>query len=304
MERFRDYYAILGVSRNTTTEQIKEAYRRLVKKYHPDRHPSPEAEEMLKLINEAYHVLSDPVRRAEYDALYDTIISKTSMHVAVETKESKSEARKSYMVYESYAFVRSLAWVRMLGGLGSLFMVPFLLFSTLLMFSFLLSVDESFRRIIELMAVASLFFYMAGIFKVAFAYGRIFNKIDKEVAETLPIGILAIYFPVFFFFIISVANTSFPISLRFDTGLTIVLIIDWAILCYWARAFRDVCKTIVVLTGIEMFRKVGRLYYYGALLLFVFVGTTILLIAHILQMLAFFSLPSSVTSVHGQEVMH
>jgi uncharacterized membrane protein len=256
---------------------------------------------MLKLINEAYHVLSEPVRRAEYDALYDTIISETSMHIAVETKESTSEARKAD---ESYAFVRSLAWVRMLGGLGSLFMVPFLLFSTLLMFLFLLSVDESFRRIIELMGAVSLFFYMAGLFKVAFAYERIFNKVDKGLAETFSLVIMVIFGLVSFIFFLSLVNTSFPISLRFDTGLTIFLIIVWAILCYMARAFRDVCKTIAVLTGIEMFRKVGRLYYYGALLLFVFVGTIILLIAHILQMLAFFSLPSSVTSVHGQEAMY
>ncbi|MFZ8856718.1 MAG: DnaJ domain-containing protein, partial [Candidatus Caldarchaeales archaeon] len=44
MTRFRDYYAILGVPRDATQEQIKEAYRRLVKIYHPDRNPFPEAE--------------------------------------------------------------------------------------------------------------------------------------------------------------------------------------------------------------------------------------------------------------------
>lgn len=78
MGRFKDYYAILGVPRNATLEQIKEAYRRLAKEYHPDKKPSPEAEEMFKLINEAYQVLSDPVKRAEYDALYDVLMSRAS----------------------------------------------------------------------------------------------------------------------------------------------------------------------------------------------------------------------------------
>jgi curved DNA-binding protein len=72
--RFKDYYAILGVPRNATPEEIKEAYRRLAKEYHPDKNPSPEAEERFKLINEAYQVLSDPAKRAEYDALYDVMM--------------------------------------------------------------------------------------------------------------------------------------------------------------------------------------------------------------------------------------
>jgi uncharacterized membrane protein YsdA (DUF1294 family) len=76
--RFKDYYAILGVPRNATLEQIKEAYRRLAKEYHTDKNPSPEAEERFKLINEAYQVLSDPVKRAEYDALYDMMTSRAS----------------------------------------------------------------------------------------------------------------------------------------------------------------------------------------------------------------------------------
>ncbi len=63
-----DYYDILGVSRNASQEEIKRAYRRLAKKYHPDRNPGDKhAEEMLKKINEAYSVLSDPEKRANYD---------------------------------------------------------------------------------------------------------------------------------------------------------------------------------------------------------------------------------------------
>ncbi|NPA32994.1 MAG: molecular chaperone DnaJ [Aquificae bacterium] len=63
----RDYYEILGVSRNASQEEIKKAYRRLVRKYHPDICKKPECEEKFKEINEAYQVLSDPEKRKLYD---------------------------------------------------------------------------------------------------------------------------------------------------------------------------------------------------------------------------------------------
>ena len=64
----KDYYEILGVSRNATDEELKKAYRQLAIKYHPDRNPDNEkAEEKFKEINEAYSVLSDSVKRAQYD---------------------------------------------------------------------------------------------------------------------------------------------------------------------------------------------------------------------------------------------
>jgi hypothetical protein len=78
LARLKDYYAILGVPRNATPEEIKEAYWRLAKEYHPDKNPSPEAEERFKLVNEAYQVLSDPAKRAEYDAIYDVMTSGVS----------------------------------------------------------------------------------------------------------------------------------------------------------------------------------------------------------------------------------
>ena len=69
MQNYKDYYAILGVPRNATQEEIKRAYRRLALKYHPDRNPgNKEAEEKFKEISEAYEVLSDPEKRAIYDS--------------------------------------------------------------------------------------------------------------------------------------------------------------------------------------------------------------------------------------------
>jgi DnaJ-class molecular chaperone len=67
---FRDYYKTLGVERNASDAQIKSAYRKLARKYHPDVNPNKkEAETRFKEINEAYQVLSDPEKRKKYDEL-------------------------------------------------------------------------------------------------------------------------------------------------------------------------------------------------------------------------------------------
>ena len=63
----RDYYETLGVSKNATTDEIKNAYRKLALQYHPDRNKAPEAEEKFKEISEAYAVLSDDEKRRQYD---------------------------------------------------------------------------------------------------------------------------------------------------------------------------------------------------------------------------------------------
>lgn len=65
---FKDYYAILGVQRTATAEEIKQAYRKLARQYHPDVNPgSKAAESCFKEVNEAYEVLSDPDKRKKYD---------------------------------------------------------------------------------------------------------------------------------------------------------------------------------------------------------------------------------------------
>ena len=63
----RGYYQVLGVAKNATAEEIKRAFRKLAFKYHPDRNHEPGAEENFKKINEAYQVLSDTEKRADYD---------------------------------------------------------------------------------------------------------------------------------------------------------------------------------------------------------------------------------------------
>ena len=70
---FTDYYEILEVSRNSSDEIIKAAYRTMCKKYHPDTFTGPRAvaEERIRKINEAYRVLGHPADKRRYDALYD-----------------------------------------------------------------------------------------------------------------------------------------------------------------------------------------------------------------------------------------
>ncbi|HEX7082353.1 MAG TPA: DnaJ C-terminal domain-containing protein [Gammaproteobacteria bacterium] len=66
---YKDYYKIMGVSRTASPDEIKRAYRRLARKYHPDVSKEPNAEERFKEVGEAYEVLSDPEKRAAYDSL-------------------------------------------------------------------------------------------------------------------------------------------------------------------------------------------------------------------------------------------
>ena len=68
MAEKRDYYEVLGVDKNASETEIKRAYRKVAKKYHPDMNPGDkEAEEKFKEAAEAYEVLSDPEKKSKYD---------------------------------------------------------------------------------------------------------------------------------------------------------------------------------------------------------------------------------------------
>jgi curved DNA-binding protein len=66
---YKDYYAIMGVDKNATQDELKRAYRKLARKFHPDVSKEPDAEQKFKELGEAYEVLKDPEKRAAYDQL-------------------------------------------------------------------------------------------------------------------------------------------------------------------------------------------------------------------------------------------
>jgi len=81
-----DLYAILEIPKTASSKDITSAYRRLALKYHPDRNKSPFANEMMLKINTAYNILSDPIKREEYD--YSLI--KPEKVIPEDTRESSS----------------------------------------------------------------------------------------------------------------------------------------------------------------------------------------------------------------------
>ena len=65
--QYKDYYGILGVPRTATADEIRKAYRKLAKKYHPDVSKEKDADARYREINEAYEVLKDPDKRGHYE---------------------------------------------------------------------------------------------------------------------------------------------------------------------------------------------------------------------------------------------
>ncbi len=97
----QDYYQTLGLPQTATSAQIRTAFKRLAMQYHPDRNPNnPMAEEIFKQVNEAYHILSDPLKKARYDSRFYTYETQSSTQATEahwrEVRRRQQQARRSY----------------------------------------------------------------------------------------------------------------------------------------------------------------------------------------------------------------
>lgn len=94
----KDYYQILGVHKNASTEEIKKAYRKLAMQYHPDRNPGKEewANQKFKEINEAYSVLGNEEKRKQYD-MYGTTGSFQDIFSSADTRSTFEDLLRDFM---------------------------------------------------------------------------------------------------------------------------------------------------------------------------------------------------------------
>jgi curved DNA-binding protein CbpA len=105
----KNYYAILGVRKTATDNEIKNAYRMLAKQYHPDMNPDkPGVEEKLKDINEAYATLNDSETRAHYDKKYDQFLQWQRHRANYEYALKLYESRKAYAIILDPGFLKDL----------------------------------------------------------------------------------------------------------------------------------------------------------------------------------------------------
>ena len=113
----QDYYELLGVNRTASQTQIKVAFKKMAMRYHPDRNPgNKEAEETFKLLNEAYHTLSDSTKRARYDSRFYIITEELNDAYWQEVKYKRFQQWKKaqdnrYRLDKNYFKIQGLAFL-------------------------------------------------------------------------------------------------------------------------------------------------------------------------------------------------
>jgi curved DNA-binding protein CbpA len=104
----RGYYAILGVSEDANFQEIKKSYRKLAKKYHPDRNKSANAEETIKKINEAFETLSDRRKRKQYDLESSNIFDLEESNNGEKEKNLSDQKQKNSQKFAKSEFKNNL----------------------------------------------------------------------------------------------------------------------------------------------------------------------------------------------------
>jgi tetratricopeptide (TPR) repeat protein len=113
----QDFYDVLGVSRTASSVQIKVAFKKMAMRYHPDRNPGKkEAEEQFKLLNEAYHTLSDPTKRSRYDSRFHIITEELNdaywQEIRYKRYQQWRQAQdKRYRLDKNYFRIQGLAFL-------------------------------------------------------------------------------------------------------------------------------------------------------------------------------------------------
>lgn len=113
----QDFYEALGVSRTASQTQIKVAFKKMAMRYHPDRNPgNKQAEETFKFLNEAYHTLSDPIKRSRYDSRFHIITEEINETYWQELKRKRYEQWKQkrdsyYRLDKNYFKIQGLAFL-------------------------------------------------------------------------------------------------------------------------------------------------------------------------------------------------
>lgn len=104
----KDYYYILGVTKNATRDEIKKAYRKLSLKFHPDKNADDDGffEARFKEINEAYECLSDPTRRRQYDASFNSNSYKRNNHQQQQQKKKNNYSGNQHKKKENNGYSR------------------------------------------------------------------------------------------------------------------------------------------------------------------------------------------------------